>query len=95
MTKRIKLPPLVEGQPIIVSWFDAWQDSDEHGTPADIMKLPERIMCHDVGFYIGAGRHYLVIATEKMGDEQYRHTHRIPKVNITKVETLHEQAKVD
>ncbi len=97
MTKRKKrFPKLTEGTPIIITWIDAWQDSDEHGSADEIMKLPEQITCRDIGFYIGEGKQYITIATEKMGEASYRHTHRFPKVNIITLEVLsYEQAKTE
>lgn len=85
----MKIPKIPIGTPVIIHWFDAHEGQDSGGHPKQLTKTDCELL--DVGFFVGAKGKFVTIAVEKDAEDAgdyFRHTHHIPKVNITRVEVL-------
>lgn len=88
--------PLRPGQVIEIEWNDAWTSHEQTGVLEDFHKLNVKCVLRDVGFYLGKKDGYIIIAQDQgPGDEDYRHYHYIPLVNVRKVEVLKNTRVID
>jgi hypothetical protein len=90
---KVKIPNIKPGTPVIIRWFDAHQDPSEMGEAKDILDFD--CECEDIGWWCGAKGLFITIAVEKYRGSwagQYRHTNRIPKVNILEIKVLDDPA---
>lgn len=83
-----KIPKIKLGAPIMVDWFDAHHDETAFGSSKELVEVTCNLV--DIGFFVGSNKKYITIAVEKDRDDpdDFRHTHHIPKVNITQVTLL-------
>ena len=75
------------GTVLLITWFDAWREPLESVSPE--MLGETKLVLQDIGFFIKQSNGYISIAEERTpGEEDFRHVHHIPIVNIEKIEDL-------
>lgn len=83
------LNSLPEGTIVAIEWFDAY-GLEGAETMAEALDSTAREVLCDVGFFMGVRSQYVIFAMERgvSSMEHYRTIHRIPVVNVTRVDVL-------